>query len=136
MNRCVFVIAQDIPVGLVANTAAILSMTLGRNFPNLIGPDLIDGAGTCHRGITTVVLPILKATSDAISTIRSKVLSKDSGDIFVADVSNAAQETKSYEEYAARLQIALEDDLRYLGLCLYGPDSAVRSLTGNLPLFR
>lgn len=36
-EKCVMVIDEKLPVGLIANTAAILGMTLGRERPQTVG---------------------------------------------------------------------------------------------------
>ncbi|MEJ2419021.1 MAG: DUF2000 domain-containing protein [Exilibacterium sp.] len=36
-NKCVIVIDQNLPVGIIANTAAVLSLSLGRLNPEMIG---------------------------------------------------------------------------------------------------
>ena len=41
-EKCVMIIDEQLPIGLVANTAAILGATLGKLFPEGIGEDIYD----------------------------------------------------------------------------------------------
>jgi hypothetical protein len=136
MNKCVLVIDGDLPAGLIANTAAVLSMSLGRRFPELIGPDVEDSQGRRHLGITTIVMPILRGSSERLQQIRSQAGEGPDSELTVIDVTDCAQQTKTCADYSRRLGEAPAERLRYLGLCLYGPEAQVRSLTGSLPLLK
>ena len=59
-NKCVIVLDENLPLGLLVNSAAVLMMSIGKLHPDLVGRNLEDGSGHEHRGITTVPLPILK----------------------------------------------------------------------------
>lgn len=50
-EKCVTVIDENLPLGLVANTAAILGITLGRERGEVVGGDVYDGDGNRHLGI-------------------------------------------------------------------------------------
>ena len=136
MTRCAFIIDPALPRGLIANTAAILAMTLGREQPNLVGRDVHDADGNRHQGITSVVMPILASDADGLKTLRGRAAIHDTAGLGLIDVTNAAQEARDYRTYEARMGATQHDDLRYLGLCLYGPAALLRSLTGNLPLMK
>jgi hypothetical protein len=135
-KRCTFVIDASLPLGLIANTAAVLSLSLGRFAPDLVGASLHDASGTEHSGITTAVMPILKGDADGIRALRAKAEARADSELFIVDVTDAAQTTKSYSDYEAKLAGMATDELRYLGICLYGPAAVIKSLTGNLPLLR
>lgn len=136
MNKCVFVIDHNLPLGLIANTAAVLSLSLGQRNPDLVGPDLRNKDGEAHAGITTIVMPILKGDKNVIHTLCKKAKSMADSGLQVIDVTDAAQTTRNYADYAHKLSERSSDDLRFLGVCLYGPHDVVKSLTGNLPLLR
>jgi hypothetical protein len=131
-----FLIDPTLPLGLIANTAAILAMTLGREKPEFIGPPVVDGDGTSHPGITTVVLPMLAAEAAAIAEIRAKAVALGHPDLGVIDVTETAQRAKTYEEYTSRIASRTAAEIRYFGLCLHGPAKVVKSLTGSLSLLR
>lgn len=136
MKKCVLVIDKALPVGLVANTCAVLALSLGQRHPELVGRDLYDGEGDVHPGITTVVIPILGCAKEDISVLRMKARKQADEGLHVIDVSNIAQQTKTYEDYAGLLKDASPDSLEYLGVCLFGPADLIKSLTGSLPLLR
>lgn len=136
MNKCVFVIDHTLPIGLIANTAAVLSLSLGQRNPELIGPDLMDKGGSMHAGITTIVMPVLKGDKDVIQNIFKKAKLLENSGMQVIDITDAAQTTKNYADYAQKLSEKSSDELRFLGICLYGPHSFVKSLTGSLSLLR
>ncbi|HEX8818367.1 MAG TPA: DUF2000 domain-containing protein [Archangium sp.] len=136
MNKCVFVIDAELPLGLIANTAAVLALSLGQRHPELVGADLPDGGGDLHAGLTTLVMPVLKGSAGTLGGIRRKVQAMPGAGLLLIDVTDAAQQTKTYDDYAQRLGETGSGDLRYLGLCIYGPADTVKSVTGNLPLLR
>lgn len=133
-DKCVLVIDEGLESGLVANTAAVLSMAIGASSPTLIGPDVTDGNGSLHTGITTIPIPILRADHELVEKIRHQAV--DNADLFVVDVTDAAQTTKNYDDYMGKMKTATNGDLRYLGVALLGRKKQVNKLTGNLPLFR
>ena len=133
-KKCVIVLDQDLPVWLLANSSAVLALTLGKTVDGILGHDIQDGSGETHRGITNTVLPILKTEKTNLTTIRERANSLDG--VIVVDFSDVAQRTKIYEDYAAQLQATKSEDLRYLGIALYGDKQAINSLTGRLALLR
>ncbi|WP_207477855.1 DUF2000 domain-containing protein [Arenibaculum pallidiluteum] len=136
MTRTAFVIDRSLPPGLIANTAAILAMSLGRARPELVGPDVLDGDGLRHPGITTVVLPILAADAEGLRDLRARAERQEPAGLYLVDVTETAQRAKTYQDYTADIADIRRDGLRYLGLGLHGPAALVRSLTGHLPLMR
>jgi len=133
-KKCVIVLDQDLPVWLLANSSAVLALTLGKTVDGILGHDIQDGSGETHRGITNTVLPILKTEKTNLTTIRERANSLDG--VIVVDFSDVAQRTKIYEGLAAQLQATKSEDLRYLGIALYGDKQAINSLTGSLALLR
>ncbi|MBK1837176.1 DUF2000 domain-containing protein [Azospirillum sp. YIM B02556] len=136
MTRCAFIIDHALPTGLIANTAAALSMTLGKARPDLVGCDLQDADGVGHPGITTIVMPILVADAGGLQALRRQAAELESDGLRVIGMTDVAQRAKSYDEYGRRLAATRQEELRYLGLCLHGPAALVRSLTGSLPLLK
>ncbi|PDT81122.1 DUF2000 domain-containing protein [Sinorhizobium sp. BJ1] len=136
MTRCAFIIDHTLPRGLIANTAAILAMTLGKERPDLIGHAVHDADGNCHQGITTIVMPILMFNADGLMELRRRAASQETSGLAVIDVTETAQRAKSYQAYEHGIGEMRHDHLRYLGLCLHGPEKLVRSLTGDLPLMK
>ena len=54
-EKCVMVIDENLPTGIIANTAAILGITLGKKRPYVVGCDVEDQSGGGHLGIGGVL---------------------------------------------------------------------------------
>jgi hypothetical protein len=134
--KCVMVIDAELPTGLIANTAAVLALTLGKKIEGIIGPTVKDASGHSHIGITTTPIPILKGDSLKIKELRNKLYDEEFSELLVVDFSNAAQTTKNYEEYTGKISTFSANDLEYLGLALYGDKKKVNKLTGSMGLLR
>ncbi|MDR6226017.1 DUF2000 domain-containing protein [Desmospora profundinema] len=134
-SKCVMVIDSELPTGLIANTGAVLALTLGHQLQGIIGPKVYDADGTPHEGITTTPIPILKGNKTTIKTLRD-VIHTDHPDLLLIDFSNAAQTTKNYEDYTQKIAQFTKNDLQYLGIAIYGDKKTVNKLTGSLGLLR
>lgn len=133
-TKCVLVLDEQLPIGLAVNTAAVLALTLGRRMDGLLGPDVLDGSDVAHVGITTLPIPILKADAQALKRLWARA--KESETVYVVDFTDVAQTSQTYDNYAQRIRATPAEDLRYLGVALYGKKEAVNKLTGSLPLFK
>ena len=38
-EKCVIVVDEELPLGIIANTAVILGITLGKTMPEAVGPE-------------------------------------------------------------------------------------------------
>lgn len=101
-KKCVMVIDSELSTGLIANTSAILALTLGKTIEGIIGPDVKDASEQIHAGITTTPIPILKGNNEKIKELRSNLYKEEFSDLFVVDFSDAAQMTKNYQEYTKK----------------------------------
>ncbi|CDH01574.1 DUF2000 domain-containing protein [Xenorhabdus bovienii] len=131
-KKCVLVIDKDLPLGVIANTAAVLALSLGKAHPELVGDNIKNRDGGEHLGITRIPIPILAATASEIKEIRSQLQSHST----IVDFSNVAKSTKSYEDYSSRLEAVSEDSIEYLGIAVYGDKKAIIKQTGNMKLIR
>lgn len=59
-KKCVMIIDENLPLGIIANTAAIMGITLGREMPEVVGQNVTDQSGNEHLGIITFPVPVLK----------------------------------------------------------------------------
>jgi hypothetical protein len=132
-RRWVVVVERDLPVGLAANTAAVLALTLGKTAPDLIGHDADDAQGRSYPGLTTLPLPVL--TLDAPGLMDLADAARHSG-LLAGVMTRTAQRAKTYPEYLTQLQNTTTADLDLIGVALLGPDRRVRRLTASLPLLR
>lgn len=135
-QKCVMVIDESLPAGLIANTAAILGITLGRKMPQLVGADVTDQSGRAHLGIIEFPLPVLRASGETLRAIRERLYQAEFAELFTADFSTLAQECRTYAEFIGKMSATPEGALRYLGLAVCGPKKKVNRLTGNMPLLR
>ncbi|MDH2432352.1 DUF2000 domain-containing protein [Pokkaliibacter sp. MBI-7] len=133
-HRCVLIINPALPTGLIANTAAVLALGIGKLQPSINGPLITDSEGLLHQGITQLPLPILAADVERLHSLRQQA-AELAPDLQVVDFCQEAQTARSYEQYSERLQ---QDGRRltYHGLLLFGPKALVTSLSGNLPLLK
>ncbi len=129
-KKLVVVINTDLEIGLVANTAAVLALSLGARHPELIGSDLLDGSGQQHLGITTVTIPILAADGSTLTGLVQKLKKTD---VELVSFSKIAQSIHSYDEYSQKLRETPGEKIEYSGIALFGPKKAINSLVGSLP---
>lgn len=135
-TKCVMVLDESLPLGLLANTAAVLGITLGKRMPEAVGPDVADCSGRLHLGITGIPVPVLRADRERIRAIREALYEPEYKDMLAVDFSDVAQGCHVYEEYTEKLARAKEGDLRYFGITVCGAKKLVNRLTGSMPLLR
>ena len=135
-TKCVIIADEALPAGILANTTAILGITLGRQVPECVGQDVLDASGQAHKGIITIPVPILKSNKEILRTLREKLYTPDFSDLVVVDFSNVAQGCNNYDEYMHKAESTKEIDHTYLGLAIYGNKKKVNKLTGSMPLLR
>lgn len=135
-EKCVVLVDAGLPVGILANTAAILGITLGKMMPEVVGEDVIDGSGRGHLGIIEFPVPVLKGTPEQLREIREKLYREEFWDLTVADFSDLAQGCKTYEEYVGKIRSTPGSELRLFGLAICGDKKKINRLTGSMPLLR
>ena len=135
-EKCVMIIDENLPVGIIANTAAILGVTLGMKMPDVVGEDVADFDGNVHMGIIKFPVPILKGNCESIKQLRVKLFSSECNDLTVVDFSDLAQSCKTYDEFIEKMGDCPEEALSYIGIAICGDKKKINKLTGNLPLLR
>lgn len=134
--KCAVVLDAELPIGVAANIAAIMGVSLGKRFPGIVGADVYDAEGSRHAGIVEVPIPVLKATERDLRDFRARALSIDEDEVAVVDFTNVAQGCKEYDEYITKMGGTKNAEIAYLGLLLVGKKKAVNKLIGSLPLLR
>ena len=135
--KLVMVINRDLPLGLVANTAAVLGISLSKIYrEDIVGGDIADADGNLHLGITAQTIPILSASREQVKEIREAMFEPAFAEVAAIDFSEAAQRCLNYDQYMRSLSQLSAEELFYLGVCMYGPKKKVNKLTGSLPLLR
>ena len=135
-EKCVMVIDEHLPSGIIANTAAILGITLGKNMPEIVGADVTDKTGNDHLGIIEFPVPILKGTAESMKAIREKLYEPEFSDLTVVDFSDLAQSCKTYDEFIGKMKEVPEAELNYFGIAICGTKKKVNKLTGSMALLR
>lgn len=133
VTKWVLILSDALPAGVAANTAAVLALTLGKSAPHLVGPSATDGDGQVYPGLTTLPLPVLTADELSLTDLRERAADQH---LLAAVVTDAAQQSKTYDDYTTRLGATPASALVTLGVALHGPVRAVNKLTGHLRLLR
>lgn len=135
-KKCVLVIDSTQPTGIIANTSSVLSITLGQQLGSIIGQDVYDKQGEKHPGITQIPIPILGASPEKIKEIRRQLLRQPTEDMVIVDFSDIAQKSRTYDQYENVMRATDEDDIRYIGIAIYGDKKVINKATGNLSLIK
>jgi len=135
-KKCVLIIDNTQPTGIIANTASVLSITLGKQIDGIVSHDIYDKQGEKHLGITQMPIPILGTSRDRIKEIRKNILSLKSEDLVLVDFSNIAQQSKTYDNYESVMLSTDENEIEYVGIAICGDKKIVNKATGNLSLIR
>lgn len=135
-EKCVMVIDEKLPLGVIANAAAIMGITLGKKMPEVVGADVRDRSGREHLGIIEFPVPVLRGDAERIKGIREKLYEPEFSDLTVVDFSDLAQGCKTYGEFIEKMGETAEGELKYLGIAVCGEKKKVNRLTGSLGLLR
>ncbi len=135
-EKCVMVIDDSLPSGVIANTAAILGISLGKQRPEIVGADVTDRSGMGHPGIIAFPVTILRGTPELLKALRGKLSEPKFRELTAVDFSDLAQGCKTYPEFIGKMGDAPESSLQYYGIALYGAKKKVNQLTGSLTLLR
>lgn len=135
-KKCVMILDESLPLGPIANTAAIMGITLGKQIPEVVGEDVLDRSGNAHLGIIEFPVPVLKGSPETIRAIREKLCQPEFQELTVVDFSDLAQGCRTYDEFVEKMGQVPEETLQYLGVAICGPKKKVNQLTGSMPLLR
>ena len=130
------VIEESLPTGIIANTAAIMGITLGKEIPEVVGADVYDKTGNVHLGIIEFPVPILKGNNKIIKSLRQKLYEPEFSELTVVDFSDLAQSCKTYYEFIKKMREVSESELQYFGIAICGEKKKVNKLTGNIALLK
>lgn len=134
-KKCVMIIDENLPLGLIANTTAVLAASLDKIDETIIGENVYDLENNIHSGIVTLPISILKGNQKLIRDLLKKANNYDD-EIFIIDFSDLAQSCRGYPEYISKMKVTSEVMLKYSGICLYGNKKRINKLTGSLPLLK
>ena len=97
-EKCVMIINQNLPAGVAANTAAIMGISLGKQKPQIVGPDVADKNGRYRPGIIEFPVPILKGSSETCRRFIENFCSRNSHPLLPSSLQiwpRAAKPTRS-----------------------------------------
>ena len=135
-EKCVMVIDENLPLGIIANTAAIMGITLGKQMPEVVGADVYDRTGNGHLGIIEFPVPVLKGNPKVIKAIREKLYEPEFSELTVVDFTELAQGCRTYDEFTGKMGEVSSEELNYFGIALCGAKKKVNKLTGSMALLR
>ncbi|MEN6635657.1 MAG: DUF2000 domain-containing protein [Clostridiaceae bacterium] len=135
-QKCVMVIDHALPLGLIANTAAMLGISIGKLHPEMIGPDVTDATGYAHTGISTYPISMLKGDEQLLSGLRLRLFEPEFSALTVVDFSDVAQKINVYADFVQKAGETQERDHSYYGIALFGDKKKINRLTGMLPLLK
>ena len=120
--KCVVIIDHELPLGVIANTAAVLGVSLGDRVKGMIGADFEDFTGHIHQRITQVPIPILK--NKDLTTLREK-LKRNEPELLVVDLADHTLTQATFKDYVQAYKSTPVEDQNYLGIAIYGPKKLV-----------
>jgi len=135
-QKCVMVIDAALPLGYIANTAAMLGVTIGKCLPQIVGGNVMDASHMTHLGISTYPISMLKGSEELLKDLRLRLFEPEFSELTVVDFSDVAQKINVYDEYVKKASETPEREHAYYGIALFGDKKKVNRLTGMLPLLR
>jgi len=134
--KCVMIVNENLPRGIIANTTAALGISIASLQDGMTGKKLMDRNGRIHESITNVPIPILALPVNDVKVLYDNLLELNDEDLIVIGFNDVAQNSHHYEEYEARLLQTAKDNINYLGICIYGPKKKINRLTGSMKMLR
>lgn len=143
--KCVMIVNENLPRGIIANTTAALGISIASLQDGMTGKKLVDRNGRIHESITNVPIPILALPVNDVKVLYDNLLELNDEDLKVIGFNDVAhvydnlkipQNSHHYEEYEARLLQTAKDNINYLGICIYGPKKKINRLTGSMKMLR
>lgn len=135
-QKCVMVLDHLLPLGLIANTAAMLGISIGKLQPQMIGDDVTDASEKTHAGISMYPISMLKGDEALLSDLRLRLYEPEFEGLTVVDFSDVAQKINVYADFVQKTAETRECDHTYYGIALFGDKKKINRLTGMLPLLR
>lgn len=134
--KCVMIVDPSMPVGILANSTAVMGVTIGKLFPEVVGQAVVDQSGCRHQGIIEFPIPILRGDRTILREIRARLYEPAFEKVTVVDFFDVAQGCKTYGEYIEKMKDVPETAIDYFGVTVFGNKKLVNKLTGSLPLLR
>ncbi len=130
--KIVMVVNNELTPGLIANTTAVLGVSLGNRTLDIVGDDCKDSDNCIHKGITKVSIPVLSSTGENLREIYLGCL--DNSGIEMIGFNKLAQSCRNYEDYRGKLGNTKNGELQFSGICIFGNRKTIDGMTGSLSL--
>ncbi|MHA3701713.1 DUF2000 domain-containing protein [Jatrophihabitans sp. YIM 134969] len=130
--KWVVVVDGSLPAGIAVNAAVCVAAATQDGVDGLLGPDAVDPDGGVHPGLPWAGCSVLAADAATLADLRTRALA--GGGVFVADMPEAAQTTRVYDEYRDAVASTAATDLRLYAVSLVGPKNRVAKLVKGLEL--
>ncbi|MGZ4753429.1 MAG: DUF2000 domain-containing protein [Acidimicrobiia bacterium] len=129
--KSVLILNGKIPeVGVIANTAFVLGLTVGRLIPDTtFGPNVLDGDGRTHLSLTQIGHTVRVANPTKLARL-AETLKGEAGLTVVDYTEDAAP--ADYAQYTATLGVRQGEDIVYRAVHVFGPADLVDKYTRNL----
>ena len=133
--RVAVIVDPDLPLGLLANTIAAISIGLGGCHPAMSGLWLADAKGVAIRASADRPIPILQADGDRLRNLLVTAAAQEN-DLTLVAFPAFARSLHEFAEYEHVFPTRTLADEKIDGVGLAGPTRLIRSLTGSLKLLR
>jgi hypothetical protein len=130
--KWVVVVNEQLAPGLAVNAAICAAAATSAQVSGILGPDAIDADGSVHPGLPWVGCSVLAANTETLRAIRAKADAHP--EIFVADMTDAAQQTRVYNEWLSAYSQTTAATVNFYALSIVGPRNRVDRIVGRLPL--
>jgi len=130
--KWVVVVDGTIPGGRATNAAICVAAATAVDVRGLLGGSAADGDGQSHPGLPWAGCTVLVADGETLRGISAKA--RERPDIYVADMPEAAQATRVYDEYLGVMASTPAVEVAPLAVSIVGPRNRVDRIVGRLPL--
>lgn len=134
-EKIAIIVDPDLPVGLLANTVAVIAIGIGAVKPGFGGTKLTDSGGRSILNSANRPVPILQAPPSHMSELLRAALPAPEHSVVVA-FPQFARSLHEFENYRRQFRTKSLGAERIEGLGLAGPERWVRSLTSSIKLLR
>lgn len=126
------VVDETLSPGRAVNAAACVGAATAPLVAGLLGAAAKDGDGSLHPGLPWLDCVVLRAPAAELSRLRAEAAMTEG--FFVADMPEAAQQTRVYDDYLNA--VARTRAPGYAAIGIIGPRDRVSAMTGALSLLR
>jgi hypothetical protein len=134
-KRIAIIVDPSLPLGLIANTVATVSIGIGAVDTGFGNRTLTDVMGRAVKNSADRSVPVLQAPASEILTLLLKALPAPDGAV-VVPFPKFARSLHVFADYQAQFPKRALSAETIEGLGLAGPEKWIKSLTGSLKLLR